>query len=41
MTVFFKRGEAALLKKHFPLPLQKGKGDTGGWGYINNLLQNP
>jgi len=39
-----KRGEASLyyreskrdgvpFKKLFPLPLHKGKGDTGGWGY--------
>jgi len=28
----FKRGEAPL-SPPFPLPLIKGKGDKGGWGY--------
>jgi len=27
-----KRGEASLIYP-FPLPLDKGKGDKGGWGY--------
>ena len=35
----FKRGEASL-KKPSPLPLIKGKGDKGGWGYlIKNLKE--
>jgi len=29
----FKRGFAPLFIKTFPLPLKKGKGDTGGWGF--------
>jgi len=31
----FKRDYVPLLK-FLPLPLQKGKGDTGGWGWNNN-----
>jgi len=27
-----KRGAKPLLIKLFPLPLEKGKGDKGGWG---------
>jgi hypothetical protein len=33
----FKRG-VTLFKKFFPLPLIKGKGDTGGWGFLKNIL---
>jgi len=29
-----ERGEASLIKP-FPLPLDKGKGDKGGWGLKN------
>jgi len=31
-----ERGEAPLFN-FLPLPLQKGKGDTGGWGYWKKL----
>jgi len=30
---------ATPLSHHLPLPLDKGKGDKGGWGYLSKNLK--
>jgi len=32
----YREGAKPPLLSTLPLPLQKGKGDTGGWGWNNN-----